>query len=71
MIHFVASDAHNLSGRPHKLRAAYDLVQAEFGEEKAEALFRENPLAAFEGRALPHVPEISVSPPKKRWFPFF
>jgi hypothetical protein len=46
-------------------------VQAEFGEEKAEALFRENPLAAFEGRALPHVPEISVSPPKKRWFPFF
>jgi protein-tyrosine phosphatase len=71
MIHFVASDAHNVSGRPHKLRAAYDLVQAEFGEEKAEALFRENPLAAFEGRALPHVPEISVSPPKKRWFPFF
>jgi protein-tyrosine phosphatase len=71
LVHFVASDAHNLTGRPHKLRAAYDVVQAEFGRENAEALFMENPLAAFEGRPLPHVPEIVEEQPKKKRFLFF
>lgn len=71
LVHFVASDAHNLTGRPHKLRAAYDLVRTEFGAEKAEALFVENPLAAFEGRGLPYVPAIIDEQPKKKRFLFF
>jgi protein-tyrosine phosphatase len=71
LVHFVASDAHNLTGRPHKLRAAYDVVQAEFGREKAQALFVENPLAAFEGRPLPHVPEVFEEQVKKKRFIFF
>lgn len=72
LVHFVASDAHNVTGRPHKLRDAYDVVNALFGAKKAEALFKENPLAAFDGRPLPHVPEISEEPPKrKRRFWFF
>ena len=71
LLHIVASDAHNITGRPQKLRAAYDAVQQKFGREKAEALFVENPLAAFEGRALPHVPEIREAPVKKKRFLFF
>jgi len=71
LVHFVASDAHNLTARPHKLRAAYEVVQSKFGSEKAEALFVENPLAAFEGRPLPHVPEIVEEQPKKKRFLFF
>ena len=71
LVHFVASDAHNLTGRPHKLRAAYDLVRAEFGKVKADALLVENPRAAFEGWPLPHVPEISEVQPKKKRFLFF
>jgi protein-tyrosine phosphatase len=71
LVHFVASDAHNLTSRPHKLRAAYDVVRSEFGEEKAEAFFVENPLAAFEGRPLPYVPEIVEAQTKKRRFLFF
>jgi protein-tyrosine phosphatase len=71
LIHFVASDAHNLTRRPQKLSAAYEVVLAEFGREKAEALFVGNPLAAFEGRPLPHVPEIMVERPKKKRFLFF
>jgi protein-tyrosine phosphatase len=70
MVHFVASDAHNLTGRLHKLSPAYAVVRSEFGREKAEALFVENPLAVFEGRSLPHVPEITEEPKKKR-FLFF
>jgi len=71
LVHFVASDAHNTTRRPHKLRAAYDFVRRQFGKEKAEALLVENPLAAFEGRPLPHVPEIKDPRPKKKRFLFF
>ena len=66
LVHFIASDAHNTTSRPHKLRPAYDVVEREFGRTKAEALLVENPLAAFEGRGLPHVPEISETPRKKK-----
>ncbi len=56
-IHFVASDAHNLQGRPLQLRAAYDKVAERRGDAVAQALFQDNPLAAFEGRSLPYEPE--------------
>ena len=56
-VHFVASDGHNLKGRPMQLRAAYEKVAERRGEEIAQALFHDNPLAAFEGRMLPHEPE--------------
>ena len=71
LVHLVASDAHNTTSRPQKLRAAYKVVHKEFGLAEAEALFADNPLAAFEGRALPHVPEILAERAKKRRFLFF
>jgi protein-tyrosine phosphatase len=52
LIHFVASDAHNTRNRPLRLQPAYDVVVDQFGQEKARALFHDNPLAAFEGREL-------------------
>jgi protein-tyrosine phosphatase len=58
LVHFVASDAHNTRGRPLRLQPAFDVVRKKFGEEKARALFSDNPMAAFEGRTLPHVPEL-------------
>lgn len=73
LIHFVASDAHNTRTRPLRLQPAYDVVLDQFGEETARALFVENPLAAFEGRELPHVPEVEeemVRPRRKRFFFF-
>ncbi len=76
LIHFIASDAHNLRGRPPKLREAYDWVAQRRGAAVAQALFRDNPLAACEGRPLPYVPEPAGpgSPPaggRKRRFWFF
>ncbi len=59
-IHFVASDAHNVSSRPLKLRGAFERVAESKGEEVARALFHDNPLAAFEGEPLPYVPEINA-----------
>jgi protein-tyrosine phosphatase len=73
LVHFVASDAHNTRGRPLKLKPAFDLVSEKFGEENALALFVDNPLAAFEGRELPHVPELrdGIDPPRRKRFFFF
>src|SRR3984893_109929 len=58
-IHFIASDAHNTTTRPLRLKEAYDHVAKKYGKEVAQALLVENPLAAFEGRPLPHVPQLS------------
>jgi len=66
LVHFISSDAHNTARRPLKLRFAYDAIAEQFGQEKAQALFLENPLAAFEGRALPHVPEVAAEVPRAR-----
>jgi protein-tyrosine phosphatase len=66
LVHFIASDAHNTVRRPLKLKFAYDAVAEQFGEERAEALLVGNPMAAFEGRPLPYVPEVLASPPRAR-----
>ncbi len=57
MVHFVASDAHSVTRRPLKLSEAYRTVAARRDETLAQALFQDNPLAAFEGRPLPYEPE--------------
>jgi protein-tyrosine phosphatase len=62
IVHFFASDAHNTRHRPLRLREAYALVAARWGEQMAQSLFRENPLAAFEGRNLPYEPQILSAP---------
>jgi protein-tyrosine phosphatase len=73
LVHFVSSDAHNTARRPLKLRFAYDAIEEQFGEEKAQAVIVQNPLAAFEGRPLPHVPEVAPAyeTRKRKRFLFF
>ena len=56
---FIASDAHkNVTSRPLRLKETFDRVAAAYGEEVARALLVDNPLAVFEGRPLPYVPEL-------------
>jgi len=71
LVHFVSSDAHNTTSRPLQLGAAHEIVGSQFSEETAEALFLENPLAAFEGRQLPYAPEVADERPAKRRKRFF
>jgi protein-tyrosine phosphatase len=77
LVHFFASDAHNNSSRPLRLGEAYKAVAARRGEAVAKALFQDNPLAAFEGRALPYEPpqpDVAARPKhasrRKRFFFF-
>ena len=71
MVHFVSSDAHNTTSRPLRLQPAFQAVKEQFGQETAQALFLHNPLAAFEGRPLPYVPEVSPKARKYRRKRFF
>jgi len=67
-VHFVASDAHNVTSRPLRLKEAFQHLTKTRGEDVARALLIDNPLAAFEGRPLPYVPEVADgadgSPPR-------
>jgi protein-tyrosine phosphatase len=58
-VHFVASDAHNVNSRPLRLKEAFDHLAKTRGEDVARALLVDNPLAVFEDRAIPYVPELS------------
>lgn len=58
-VHFLASDAHNVTSRPPRLKEAFDHLAKTRSEDVARGLLVENPLAAFEGRPLPYVPELS------------
>lgn len=80
-VHFLASDAHNTTTRPLRLKETFDHVAKARGEDIARALLVENPLAAFEGRPLPWVPELAddakggghspLAPRRRKRFWFF
>jgi protein-tyrosine phosphatase len=58
VFHFIASDAHNVTSRPLRLKETYTQVSRMHGEDFARALLVDNPLAVFEGRPLPFVPDL-------------
>lgn len=62
LVHFVASDAHDLRHRPPRLDEAYAWLARRYSEEFAARLTMENPLAAVEGRPLP---AGRLAPPKR------
>lgn len=68
-VHFVASDAHNVTSRPLRLKETFDYLAKTRGEELARAVLIDNPLAAFEGRPLPWVPEVADEAKMDRPFP--
>lgn len=51
-VHFLATDAHNTTSRPPKMRDAFDAVAQKYGPEYAHALCVGNPLAVFMGKPL-------------------
>lgn len=63
LVHFIATDAHNMTKRPPKVRKAIEAVRAVAGEAVAEALVRGNPRAVVENRRLEYEPEPALRPP--------
>ncbi|HKT10851.1 MAG TPA: CpsB/CapC family capsule biosynthesis tyrosine phosphatase [Terriglobia bacterium] len=74
LIHFFASDAHDLTHRPPSLSACYKKVASARGTDVAELLLEANPSAVIHGKALPAAPQPlgpRQSAQKKRWFSIF
>ena len=51
LTHFLASDSHNLSTRPFRMREAYDVLIKEYGIA-AEYYFKENSQLLLEGKSV-------------------
>lgn len=57
--HFIASDAHNLSGRSFRLREAYAEIQKEFGNDFVY-MFQENAELVVEGNTIYRQPPQEI-----------
>jgi protein-tyrosine phosphatase len=49
-VHFLATDAHNTTSRPPRMRDAHNLVATRYSASYAHALCVTNPLAVFLGK---------------------
>jgi protein-tyrosine phosphatase len=61
LVHFVASDAHDVRRRPPGLRRAWDAIAERWGEEAAVELLADNPRAVVAGQPLPS--QVRAAPP--------
>jgi protein-tyrosine phosphatase len=52
LIHFIASDAHDVNSRPLKLRDAYEFVRKTWGGERARQLFYENQMKMMQAEDI-------------------
>jgi len=70
LVHFLASDAHDLDRRSTRLDVVRDHVADQYGEEYAEALLTTHPQAVIEGRAL-HPGALEPPEKARRWYQFW
>lgn len=72
LVHFFASDAHDVVRRPPVLSECYKKLAKAKGDEVANLLMRKNPEAVINGQPLPPQPEWvdEDNGRKRRWFSF-
>ena len=73
LVHFFASDAHDVMRRPPILSPCYRKLAKEKGEEIAHLLLNENPEAVINGLPLPPQPDWTGSEggvKKRSWYSF-
>lgn len=75
LIHFFATDAHDLEHRPPRLSPCYQKLEESHGKEMAELLLRKYPEAVLKGAPLPEGPRPvgpeEAHPRKRSWLSFF
>src|ERR1700722_5311001 len=70
-VHFLATDAHNITSRPPKMREAMDALAQKYGPDYAHLRCFTNPLAAFTGSPLPQRAEpkrLYADSTEKSWW---
>ena len=67
LVHFVASDSHDLNGRPPTLDEAYEAVLDRWGDKEADRLFIDHPWSALWGERIEPPPARLR---RRRWWTF-
>jgi protein-tyrosine phosphatase len=67
LVHFIASDGHDVKHRPPVLKEACDYVAKRWGPHSAEHLFKIHPASALTGEPLDVSPEPKPLKQKKRF----
>jgi protein-tyrosine phosphatase len=73
LVHFFATDAHDVKRRPPILSHCYRKVTEAKGQEIADLLMRQNPDAVIHGRPFPEQPdwgEVRGGRGRRSWFSF-
>jgi protein-tyrosine phosphatase len=70
LVHFIASDAHDIKYRPPSLKEAYEWMVKNYGGAYAQRLFVDNPRAAVAGAELEAF-ERRTAAPARKWFTFW
>jgi protein-tyrosine phosphatase len=70
LVHFIASDGHDLQRRPPRLDQAFAWVASEFDQATAERLFLTHPAAVLSGEPIP-AGSLKVPARRRRWWRIF
>ena len=67
LVHFIASDAHDLEHRPPTMNVAHAWLVKHYGQSLADALCVENPGATLTGSRI-YLPAEDEYPKPKKWY---
>jgi protein-tyrosine phosphatase len=67
LVHFIASDAHDLEHRPPTMNGAYEWLTKHYGQPLADALCVENPGATLTGGRM-YLPAADEYSKPKKWY---
>jgi protein-tyrosine phosphatase len=67
LVHFIASDGHDLKYRPPTMNEAHAWLVKSYGQPMADALCIDNPRATLNGHAV-NLPYMAAEIPRKKWY---
>jgi len=67
LVHFIASDGHDLKHRPPTMNAAHAWLVKNYGQPMADALCIDNPRATLTGHAV-NLPYMAEEIQQKKWY---
>ena len=70
VVHFIASDAHDVEKRTPDMSAAYKLLTKQYGETRVRPMFVDNPRAVLRGEDV-DVWASGPMKPTKKWYEFW
>lgn len=67
LVHFIASDGHDLKHRPPTMNEAHAWLVKNYGQPMADALCIDNPRATLSGHAV-NLPYSEAEIPQRKWY---